>query len=130
MEVEHDVPQMWGRHERRYRVRYASSDIKGFFNKDCPQGGHVREIANLKEVQRKNAEPVYADERLIIDCIHCEPLLNAKDSWTGDPTEIPLTKMEKFEADKLEKQGMKDMAVMGQAMAEMVRERVAANSGS
>jgi hypothetical protein len=104
-------------------TRYASSDITSFTNKDCPEGGHSRKIVNGPAV-RRGAEPEY-EERLIIDCAFCEPLLTKKDSWSGDPSDIPLTPSEKAAATALEKQGLKDTALMAQALAEVARDKVA-----
>ena len=105
-------------------MRYASSDITSFTNAACPTGGHSRTVSNPKEV-RKGAAPEYADERLVIDCPACEPLCVGKDSWSGDPLDIPLTQKEKQELEALEKQGLRQQALMAQALADLAHERVA-----
>ena len=108
-------------------TRYASSDIHSFINSACPTGGHIRKITNQREVN-KGAKPEYEGERLVITCAVCEPLLNAKDSWSGDPLNIPMTQAEQAEADKQVKDGMKHAALQAQALAELANERLAAKS--
>lgn len=103
-------------------TKYASSDITSLTNAQCPTGGHQRVISNPKDVAA--GLPVeYADERLVIDCPACEPLCIAKDSWSDDPTNIPLTKAEQATADKLEKEGMRQQATLGAALADLANER-------
>lgn len=105
-------------------TKYASSDITNVTNAQCRTGGHARVITNPKEVA-KGGIPEYEGERLIVDCAECEPILRGKDSWSSDPTNIPLTPSEKAEADKLEKDGLKTQALMTGALAEMARDFVA-----
>ena len=88
-------------------TRYASSDIHSFINSACPTGGHIRKITNQREVN-KGADPIYEGERLIVTCAACEPLLNAKDSWSSDPLKVPLTEVEKLAEEDRARQVVKD----------------------
>ena len=105
-------------------TRYASSDIHSFMNANCPSGGHMRKITNQREVN-KGADPIYADERLVVNCPVCEPLLRAKDSWSSDPMNVPLTESERLAEEARERQVAKDRIVADQAQAEMAREWLA-----
>lgn len=109
-------------------TRFASSDIQGHTNSECPSGGHYKTIANPKDVA-KGLAPEYKEEYLVIDCPVCEPGLVMKDSWSDDELTRPLTRKEQAEAEKLEKAGMREQALMASAMAELAHERVAANAG-
>lgn len=110
-------------------MRFASSDITSFSNGACPEGGHQRKIKNIKEVAKGEA-PIYADERLVIDCPACEPLLNAPDSWSGDELAIPLTRAEKLAAKKAEDEAMMVNAQFAAALAQSAREHIAAGANS
>lgn len=110
-------------------TKYASSDISGFYNGNCPKGGHARKVSNQREVNR-GAKPVYADERLVVDCPVCEPLLTAKDSWSSDPLSVPLTEAEKLAEEVREREVAKQRIIADQATAEMAREWLAEKAAS
>lgn len=113
-------------------MKIASSDITGHYDALCPTGGHYRKIANAYEAAR-GAVPEYEEHpkygnHLVVECPVCEPNLIGKDSWTSDPHNIPLTADEKAEATRLEKEGLKQSALMAQALAELANERVASRA--
>ena len=100
---------------------YARSDVKSHAHSPrnfpdgrvdetdvCPFGVHLRPLANPKEV-RAGAEPIY-EGRLEVTCPICEPELAKFErkifdkkteldvqigTWSSDPSDIPLTDIEK-----------------------------------
>lgn len=111
-------------------TKYASSDITGHFNAQCPKGGHRRKVLNQREVN-KGGDPIFEEDpvvgnHLVVNCPVCEPGLLGKDSWSSDPLNIPLTPKEQAEAAKQEKDGLKASALMAEALAELAHERISA----
>lgn len=123
------------------KTLYARSDVESFFNKNCPHGGHTREMTNRREHVRhpdpadpNYVAPEYKDERLTITCEACEPLVmsfvqNVEDRRTGElkclgtfsdnADVIPLTKGEELAAKKANDQMAK---TLGTAQAEMFKQ--------